>query len=207
MIAQTPTPPQSYIAPLLATLPPNARLLVQAGARDGDLARAYRDIYPASSWLAVEDDAAHAQQARAYADRVHQADLDSTGEAFYRQLEWADGWIFDATLENLRHPDRVLAQVRRVIQCDACIVARVANSAHWQAPARAPRHPMALDATLALLRGAGFRIASGVLLDPGTLPAELDTALRLRAASEGADPGPLLEAARPSHYLIKAVPA
>lgn len=207
MNQQTPTPQQPYVAPFFATLPPNARLLVQAGAANGELARAYRDIYPASSWLAVEHDPARAQQARAYADRVQQADLDTAGDAFYRQLEWADGWVFDATLENLRDPAQVLAKVRRVIQFDACIVARVANSAHWQAPAVAPRHPMALDATLALLRGAGFRVAGGILLDPETLPAELETALRLRAARDGADPAPLLEALRPSHYLLKAVPA
>lgn len=205
---QTPSrQPQQYVAPFFATLPPNARLLVQAGVRDGELARAYRKIYPASSWLAVEGDAARAQQARDYAERVYQADLDTAGDAFYRQLEWADGWVFDATLENLHNPSQVLAKVREVIQFDACIVARVANNLHWNPPATPPRHPMALDATLALFGGAGFRVVSGILLNPSPLPVEVETALRLAAAASGAEPEPLLEAARPSHYLIKAVPA
>ncbi|HWW71863.1 MAG TPA: hypothetical protein VN089_18135, partial [Duganella sp.] len=128
--------PQSdaYVAPFIALLPPNARLLVQAGATDGALARHYRATYPASSFLAVDADLTLAQQAREYADRVHQADLDTAGDAFYKHLEWADCWIFDATLENLASPSRVLERVRGVIQCDACVVARVANADYWRKP-------------------------------------------------------------------------
>ena len=136
----TQTPPKAdaqaaYVRPFANQLPPNARLLVQAGAADGALARQYRKLYPASSLLVVDADPARAQQARGYADRVYQADLDTAGDAFYKQLEWADGWFFDATLEQLDNPLRVLTQIRKVIHYDGCIVARIANSAFWDAPA------------------------------------------------------------------------
>jgi hypothetical protein len=205
----------AYVTPFIALLPPNARLLVQAGATDGALARQYRATYPASSFVVVDADLTLAQQAREYADRVHQANLDTASDAFYKHLEWADGWIFDATLENMADPARVLAQVRKVIQCDACVVARIANADYWlkaQAqpqplPEMAPRHALTAAAALGLFEGAGFRVVNGLLLNPGPLPADVEAALRLQASQSGIAPEPLLEAAQPSHYLFKAMPA
>lgn len=199
--------PAPYVAPFQAMLPPNARLLVQAGATDGELARDYRKLYPASSVLVVEGDRLRAQQARDYAERVEQADLDTADGALFRRLEWADGWYFDATLEQLADPLHVLRQVRKVIQFDACIVARVANRAYWDAPAAAPRHGWTVNDLLALFQQAGFRVAGGVLLNPGPLPAHVESALQRQAAASGGALQALLEAAQPSHYLIKAVPA
>lgn len=196
-----------YVAPYLSMLPPNARLLVQAGATDGGLARKYLKTYPAASVLVVDADAARAQQARLYASRVYQADLDTVSDAFYRQLEWADGWFFDTTLEQLENPLRVLQQVRKVIQFDACIVARIANYRYWNAPVDAPRHCMEVAAMLALFEQSGFRVADGVLLNPSTLPADIEAATRDQAAQANVDPEALLQAILPSHYLIKAVPA
>jgi threonine dehydrogenase-like Zn-dependent dehydrogenase len=204
----SPTVPQaSYVRPFANQLPANARLLVQAGAADGALARQYRKIYPASSLLAVDADPARAQQARGYADRVYQADLDTAGDAFYQQLEWADGWFFDATLEQLANPLRVLAQIRKVIHYDACIVARIANSAYWDAPADAPRNPLVIANMLELFQRAGFRVVSGILLNQSALPADVEAALRLRAQQTGIQLEDLIEQVQPSHYLIKAMPA
>lgn len=197
----------AHVAPLANLLPPNARLLVQAGAGDGELARHYHALYPASCLLVVDPEAAGAQRARAYAERVYQADLDTAGQGLYQQLTWADAWIFDATLEQFAQPARVLAQLRRAIQYDACVVARVANGAHWQAPERPPRHRLEIDAMVALFEDNGFRVVNGIMLNPGPLPADVETALRLQALRSGVAPEPLMEAAQPSHYLIKAMPA
>jgi hypothetical protein len=196
-----------YVAPFANLLPPNARLLVQVGAGDGALARHYRRIYPASSMLAVDADPARAQQARAYADRVHQADLDTAGDAFYQQLEWADGWFFDATLEQFEHPLRVLAQVRKVIQYDACVVARIANASHWRQPATPPRHRLEIATMLALFERGGFRVVNGIQLNAEPLPPDVEAALRAQAAQSGVVPELLMEVVQPSHYLIKAMPA
>lgn len=197
----------AHVAPLANLLPPNARLLVQAGAGDGALARHYHALYPASSLLVVDADAGGAQRARAYAERVHQADLDTAGPSFYQQLAWADGWIFDATLEQFAQPARVLAQLRQVIQYDACVLARVANGAHWQLPDPPPRQRLELGAMVALFEGNGFRVVNGIALNPGPLPAGVETALRLQAMQAGVAPELLMEAVQPSHYLIKAMPA
>lgn len=204
---QPSVPAAAYVAPYANLLPPNARLLIQAGATDGELARHYRKTYPASSVLAVDADPQRAQQARDYADRVYQADLDTASDAFYKQLEWADGWFFDCTLEHLADPLRVLQQVRKMIQYDACIVARIANSAHWDAPAIAPRHQLLIGTMLELFQRAGFRLASGVELNPSSLPADVEAALRLQALHAGSAPETLIQAAQPSHYLLKAFPA
>ena len=196
-----------YVTPFANLLPPNARLLVQAGAADGELARHYRKIYPASSTLVVDADPAGAQQARAYAERVYQADLGTAGDAFYQQLEWADGWFFDATLEQFEQPLRVLAQVRKVIQYDACIVARIANGAHWRQPETPARHQLEIATILALFERSGFRVVNGILLNPAPLPADIEAALRLQAVQQDVAPQLLIEAVQPSHYLIKAMPA
>ncbi|MBV6325671.1 hypothetical protein [Duganella violaceipulchra] len=197
----------AYLGPYLSTLPQNARLLVQAGATDGALARKYRANYPASSWLVADADAAQAQQAREYADRVHQVDLEHAGDTFYKHLEWADGWIFDGTLEQLQEPGKVLAQVRKVIQCDACIVARIANARYWNAPAAQPRQHLGIDGILALFEQHGFRVVNGVMLNPAPLPPAVADALQLRAAQTGVPLDVLIDDAQPSHYLIKAMPA
>jgi hypothetical protein len=199
--------PADYLAPFRDLLMPNARLLVQAGAGDGSLAREYRKLYPASATLVVEADPAQARRASEYAERVYQNDLDTVSAAFYKQLEWADGWYFDATLEQYADPLRVLQHIRKVIQYDASIVARITNRAYWDAPAAAPRHQWVIADMLALFASSGFRVVSGVLLNPGPLPAEVLAALQAQAAQGGAPLEALIEAAQPSHYLIKAMPA
>jgi hypothetical protein len=197
----------AYIGPYISMLPQNARLLVQAGAADGGLARKYRANYPATSWLVADADAAQAQQARAYADRVHQVDLEHAGDTFYKHLEWADGWVFDGTLEQLQEPGKVLAQVRKVIQYDACIVARVANANYWNQPAGQTRQQLAIDGILALFDKHGFRVVNGIMLNPAPLPQHVADALQQRAAQAGVPVQALIDDAQPSHYLIKAMPA
>lgn len=174
------------IAALAATLPPNARQLVQAGAGDGALARKYRGSYPASGLVVVESDPAAAQRATGFAERVIQVRLDSAGADFYRHLQWADCWLFDGTLERLQAPAQVLARIRAVLQFDACVVACVANSA--APPATAAAAP-GLDTTAlqTLFADSGFRLASALELRPGAAP--------------GSPPAPA------SHFLIKAMPA
>lgn len=199
--------PAAYIVPMRDLLPQNARLLVQAGATDGDLPRAYHKLYPATSLMVVEAEAERAQQARHYADRVHQADLNTVGDAFYRQAAMADGWYFDATLEQLRNPLHVLKQVRKVMPVDTCIIARIANRNYWDKPAATPLHSWGIAEILTLFQQAGLRVVSGVLLNPAPLPAAIDSALRQQAAQLGQPAEPLLDAAQPSHYLIKAMPA
>lgn len=199
--------PAAHIEPFANLLPPNARLLVQAGADDGALASHYHWLYPASSLLVVDADADRAHGAREYAERVYQADLGTAGDAFYKHMEWADAWCFDGTLEQFEHPLRVLAQIRQVIQYDACIVARIANGAHWQQPANPARHQLEINTVLALFQRGGFRVVNGILLNPGPLPADVEAALRVQAVQTGVAPELLMEAVQPSHYLIKAMPA
>jgi tRNA A58 N-methylase Trm61 len=199
--------PAAYITPFRDILQQNARLLVQAGGNDGELARAYRKLYPATSLMVVDADAERAKHARDYADRVYMADLDTVSAAFYKQLEWADGWYFDTTLEQYQQPQRVLQQVRKVMPVDAAIIARIANRDHWEGSSTPARHAWGIADILELFTGANFRAVSGILLNPAPLPADVEATLRAQAARDGSVAEALIEAALPSHYLIKAVPA
>lgn len=205
--AASPDSPQAiYIQPFRDLLPPNARLLVQAGGSDS-VTRAYRALYPASSTMVVDADPARAEQAREYAERIYLADLSSASPAFFKQLAWADGWYFDVTLEELTDPLRVLQQVRKAMPVDACVVARIANRLYWDAPATPPRHSWSIADLLALFREAGFKLEQCVLLNSSAPPPAHEAALRERAALHGLPAETLLDAARPSHYLLKALPA
>lgn len=174
---------QARIAAIAATLPPNARQLVQAGAGDGALAHTYRASYPSTALVVVEGEPAAAQRATGFAERVIQARLDSVGGDFYRHLQWADAWLFDGTLEQLQAPARVLAGIRAAIQFDACVLACVGNPGY----AGAPPHAWDFPALQTLFAEAGFRLASAVALKPGAAPADA--------------------AAPASHFLLKAMPA
>ncbi len=196
-----------HIGPFLSMLPPNARLLVQAGGDDGGLGRKFRSIYPATSWLVVDADPKLTLKARAYADPVHLADLETVGDTFYKQLEWADGWIFDCTFERFRCPGKVLEQVRKVIQYDGCIVFRIANSGYWKQSAESRRNRLAIGDILGLLKDNGFRVVNGVLLIPAPMPQDVADVLRRRAAQTGEKEELLQDDAQASHYLIKAMPA
>ncbi|MCE3265121.1 MAG: hypothetical protein K0R43_4200 [Pseudoduganella sp.] len=180
-------PPATFTAArqaaIVATLPPNARQLVQVGAGDGALARSYRDSYPASALVVLEGDPAAAQRAQAFAERVVQVQLDSAGASLFTHLQWADCWLFDETLETLAAPARVLAAIRGAMQYDACVLACVSNP-----DAGTPQHGLDAPALQTLFSDAGFRIASAISLSPG--------------APQAGQPAP-----RPTHFLIKAMPA
>jgi len=197
----------AHIQPMQNLLPQNARLLIQAGATDGQLIRSYRALYPASAMLVVEADPGLAQAAREYAERVYLVDPLTASDGFYQQLEWADGWFFDGTLEQSAQPLALLQRIRKVIQPDASIVARIANRDYWNAAAEGPRHAMALMDILQLFPLAGFRVASGVVMHSSPLPPAVEAALRQQAAQRGGGLQDLIDAAQPSHYLIKAMPA
>lgn len=169
---------EARTAAISNTLPPNARLLVQVGAGDGALARHYHRSYPTTTLVVVEADAAAAQRATSFAQRVVQVQLESASSAFYRHLQWADAWLFDGTLERLADPARVLAGIRAVLNYDACVLACVSNPA----AAAAPPHQLDPASLQNLFTEAGFRLSASIALSPG-----------------GSD--------TPSHFLLKAMPA
>jgi len=202
----------AHLSMLMALLPPNARLLVEAECRDGALAQRYRRAYPASFYFAVERSPERAALARRHAPVVHQANLDAASDAFFEHLSMADGWIFDTALERLRDPVRVLARIRASMPIDACIVARVVNGDYWGGPATPrdaePEHRYTLQALLDLMAAAGLRLVAGVAVTPKETPdPEIEAALRAQAGAAGLDPEQAWQDALPTHYLIKAVPA
>jgi len=141
------------------TLPPNARLLVQVGAGDGALARYYHSLYPATAFAVIEAQPAAARLATGFAERVIQVQLDDADAGLFRHLQWADGWLFDLTLERLRDPGAVLGAIRQVIQYDASLLVCVANPGDE------------LAALNRLLSDAGFRLCNTYALSAGSASA------------------------------------
>lgn len=212
--------PTSAPSQLFSLLPPNARNLVQAGSGDGVLARHYKRIYPASFYQGLEGETETAQQARAWCDIVHLANLDRAGDDFYRHFAMADCWIFDRTLGRLQQPQVVLKAIHRHLAADACLVACVPNRAYWlsvpgasdtpgstgPAGAAATHGALSRVTLLNMLHHAGFHITVGVALNGAAPPAAVLQALRLKSGPDGTAEQ-LLKDALTSHFLIKAMPA
>ncbi|MBB3117524.1 methyltransferase domain-containing protein [Pseudoduganella violacea] len=213
----------SHIAPLFALLPPNARQLLEFGHNGGALAQRYKQSYPATFYQGLAATAQEAGAARAHYDMVHQANLDHVGPAFYSYFAQADCWIFDGTLESLRDPWRVLANIRKVIAADCSVVVHVRNSQHWMTQLALNRGAMLYGeqgtlskhqqrlytraSLMTLFAECGFQVVGGRTLDDAQPPsAAVSAALHQMAQLLGADPAHTLADALPSHFLIKAVP-
>lgn len=193
---------EDWLAHCMAMLPPNARMLVQAGYRDGLLARHYKRIYPATFYQCVEADPALAALAVRDVDTVIQAKLENVGPALFQHLKWADAWLFDGTLEVLA-AETVLARIRKVIEADACVVARVANRLHWGHTTDTPA--LSLQKILDVFQQTGWQVTGGIELLPGA-PPSAQAGLQRQADEQGLPLAELMRHALPSHFLIKAVP-
>lgn len=190
-----------HVEPMYTLLPPNARRLVAVGTAAAALARRYRRSYPAASFQAIDpaatDDAF---------EIVHAADAGRADDALFARFAMADGWVFDGTLETLPDPARVLAGIRRVMQADTAIVARIANTLYWRA--NAGQAGVAGSAGLvALFQEANLHLATGIGLQGEAPDAGTEQALRDAALAAGRDAGVALAEATPTHFLVRAVPA
>ncbi len=220
------TPAHSVInAELLSLLPVNARHVVEVGCMLGVLAEAYRKQNPSARYTGIEIDLGYAAVASARCNvGVVVADVeDLLGDQFATFFP-SDCWVFGDSLEHLRDPWRLLAEIRKRIDGDGCIVACMPNAQHWGVQLRLAGGLLRYDDSglmdrthlrwftrttmIEMFNQAGWRVEAGLSRSlPQIPPAAVFDAIRSLAAAAGVDPGQAVADAGIFQYLFRCVPA
>lgn len=220
---QTPATEQ-HNPDLLSFIPKDVRRIVEVGCGSGALAREYKKINGACSYIGIDVVPEYTKLARRYCDTVLELDIESVDEKFLQDNLNCDCWVFGDALEHLRDPWLLLSRVRKIIPGEGNIVACIPNAQHWSVQARLNcgmfRYQISglLDKThlrwftrttiIEMFQTAGFRIVEGrprIFDDPErekVLPA-----IRLMAQCIGADPEVAVNDALPLQYVVRAVPS
>lgn len=207
---------------LLASMPPDARHVIEVGCSAGALAREYRRINPVVRYVGVEIDARYAELAARHCSEVVTGDIERLLSEGEPALSGADCWVFGDTLEHLHDPWAVLNAVRRRLPDHGCVVACVPNAQHWSMQARLNaghfryQRSGLMDIThlrfftrqtlIELFEFSGFRIISAmprIFRDPRA--DALMPALRGLAQAQGLDPEQAERDAWPYQYVLRAL--
>ncbi len=219
---QTPIHDQHNPA-LLSLIPAQSNRVMEIGCSSGALARAFKKTSPQAHWVGMEIDPDYAAQAQRFCDQTLVADIEACDAAFFQSHRDRDCWVFGDTLEHLKDPWSVLAQIRKVIPAHGCIAACVPNAQHWSMQVRLATGQLTyqpsglLDRThlrwftrqtlLALFKSQGFQVVAG---KPRIFPeAQRETFLPLigqMAKAAGVDEKQAIRDATPLQYVIRAVP-
>lgn len=112
---------------VLALIPPTARRVLDIGCGSGRLGEALQRRQPATV-VGIELDPVAAAAARTRLDHVLtldvQTDRPEFGEGEFDAVVCAD------VLEHLRHPERLLPEIRRWLAPDGCLIASIPNVRH-----------------------------------------------------------------------------
>ncbi|NRR32670.1 methyltransferase domain-containing protein [Oxalobacteraceae bacterium] len=214
----------AYVRMVAQSLMPPAPLrVVEIGANDGALARGVKEAHPGCHYSAIEINPERKNLAKGACDVVLNHDIDALGDDFFRDYAGVSCWVLDQALERLRHPEQLLARIRKTIAADASIVAVIPNAQHWSIQARLCMGDFRYGdnglmrsehlrwftrATIfELFQKAGFQVVQGapVVHHPMENPVLAD-ALKQLAGAVGADPELALEDAQAAAYVVKAVP-
>lgn len=123
---------------ILAVLDPQAQLLCEVGCGSGGLARAYKLLNPACTYVGLELSALAAARAREVADQVLVRDMDAVPDweqdpQMQALLPMAafDYMIFGDVLEHLRDPAAVVRQAVQRLKPGGRVVVCIPNVQHW----------------------------------------------------------------------------
>jgi SAM-dependent methyltransferase len=123
---------------ILAALEPTAKRLCEVGCGTGGLARAYKRLNPACTYVGVELSPVAAARAREVADHVLVHDMDAVPDwtqdpQMHAMLppDAFDYMIFGDVLEHLRDPAAVLRQAVQRLKPGGHLVACMPNVQHW----------------------------------------------------------------------------
>ena len=127
---QTPSH-DNYNPDLLDLIPANAKKILEIGCSTGALARAYKEINSKVHYVGIEIDPRYALLAERYCDACLVQDIELVPQKFWKKTADRDCWIFGDSLEHLKDPWSILANIRKYISADGCIVTCIPNAQHW----------------------------------------------------------------------------
>lgn len=207
----------------LSLMPANARRVVEIGANDGALARAFKGVNPACSYFALDLDADNKNLEPGVRDQVISVNADHLTDDFLATYADTDCWVCDQALDRLAKPLNLLRSIRKVVSADGCVIAVVPNAQHWSMQAKlcigdfrygssellqpSTQHLFTRATIFDLFQNAGFRIAQGYPVIHSRMENfQLAAAIKQFASSVGANPELSLEDAQAHLYIVKAIP-
>ena len=215
---------EHYNRDLLGLVPAGRRRVVEVGSAHGAFAKALRALQPGVHITGIDVDEEYARLAARFCDRVVVCDVETLSAPAFSALFPSDCWIFGDSLEHLRDPWRVVAEVRRRIDPDGCLVACIPNAQHWSVQARLAAGELhyedegLLDRThlrwftrktmVAMFERAGWRVDRTVLRGlQQPVPPPVLGALQQMAQAVGADPRQAAVDAQVYQFVFRLLPA
>lgn len=207
----------------LSLLPVAAQSIVEIGANDGGLARAFKAINAQCQYISVEIDPRIASLEKGARDKVICMDVDAITADFFNHHANADCWVLDQVLEKMADPYRLLENLRKVIQRESCVVAVIPNAQHWSVQAKLCIGDFRYEnsgllkmnhlrwftrATIfELFQNSGFQIVQGYPVVHRQIEnPSLIAAIKQFALAVGANPEVSLADSQAYQYIVKAVP-
>ena len=213
-----------YNNDLLALIPIDASLVVEAGSSSGALAKAYKTLNPHCKYVGIEVDPEYVELSKRHCDTVLSADLNQLDDAVLSELNDVDCWIFGDVLEHLVDPWELLERVRPSLSESGCVTACIPNMQHWSIQLKLNSGALwyedagLLDKThlrwftrqtiIELFTSSGYRIVAG---QSRTFESEdhqkMLEVVRNIAKLSGANPDQSVADASALQYVVKAVRA
>ena len=213
-----------YNNDLLALIPSDASLVVEAGSSSGALAKAYKALNPRCKYVGIEVDSDYVELSQRYCDTVLSVDLNQSGDTVLSELNDVDCWVFGDVLEHLIDPWELLQRVRPSLSESGCVTACIPNMQHWSIQLKLNSGALwyedagLLDKTnlrwftrqtiIELFTSSGYRITAGQsrIFESEDHQKMLEV-VRNIAELTGANPDQSVADASALQYVVKAVRA
>ena len=195
--------------------------VVEVGSSSGALAKAYRKINPACSYVGVEIDADYAEASKQNCTEVIHGDVEKLTDDVFKALGDAQCWIFADALEHLYDPWKLLRRIKSNSRAGVEVIACIPNAQYWGIQSCLNSGQFVyqdsglLDRThirwltrltiIDLFHANGFNIVkmiSRILSQPSD---EMISGIRQVARASGADPEMAVQDAIPFQYVVSAV--
>ncbi|MGZ5006592.1 MAG: O-linked N-acetylglucosamine transferase family protein [Methylobacter sp.] len=195
--------------------------VVEVGSSSGALARAYRDLNPACTYVGIEIDEDYAEASKQHCTEVIYGNVEKLPEETFSRLGDAQCWVFADALEHLYDPWQLLRRIKHNARSGVEVIACIPNAQYWgiQSTLNSGRFIYQdsglLDRThirwltritiLDLFNANGFQVVemiSRILQQPSEA---MIAGIRQIASASGADPDMAVQDAIPFQYVVRAV--
>lgn len=206
---------------VLRFMQPSYAGVVEVGSSSGALARAYRDINPACTYVGIEIDADYAEASRRHCTDVILGNVEKIDDDAFSRLGDAQCWVFADALEHLYDPWQLLRRIKANARQGVEVIACIPNAQYWalQSTMNSGRFIYQdsglLDRThirwltritmIDMFNANGFEVKEMIGRMMQLPSPEMTEALRMMATAAGNDPDMAVQDASPFQYVIRAV--